>query len=129
MNIVYVASLALYNSAQQLLIAKRPDHKSMAGLWEFPGGKIEPNETPEACLIREAQEELAITLHAQHLKETSFTSYSYPDFHLVMLLFTCHHWTGHLHGNENQILQWVDPSELLHYPMPEANADLIAFLR
>ncbi len=101
----------------------------MAGLWEFPGGKVEPGETPEAALIRELQEELGIDTWASCLAPLTFASHSYEDFHLLMPLFACRKWEGIARPQENQILKWVSVSEMRNYPMPPADIPLIAILR
>jgi 8-oxo-dGTP diphosphatase len=111
------------------LIAQRPEGKSMAGLWEFPGGKIEPNETPEAALVRELNEELGIETWDSCLAPLTFASHSYDDFHLVMPLFVCRKWTGIVQPKEGQTLKWVDAKALKDYPMPAADIPIISILR
>jgi 8-oxo-dGTP diphosphatase len=101
----------------------------MAGLWEFPGGKVEANETPEACLIRELKEELGIDVAGACLSSFVFASHAYEDFHLVMLLFVCRRWQGMVSAREGQELAWVRPRRLSDYPMPPADAPLVAHLR
>jgi 8-oxo-dGTP diphosphatase len=113
----------------RVLLAQRPEGKSMAGLWEFPGGKIEPGETPEAALIRELQEELGIDTWASCLAPLTFASHSYEDFHLLMPLFVCRKWQGQPRSRENQALKWVRPTDLRSYPMPAADVPLIPILR
>lgn len=128
-RLVLVAACALVDADGRVLIARRPAGKSMAGLWEFPGGKIEANETPEACLIRELQEELGIEVAGACLAPFVFASHAYEDFHLVMPLFVCRRWQGMASAREGQELAWVRPKRLVDYPMPPADAPLIAHLR
>ena len=111
------------------LLAQRPEGKSLAGLWEFPGGKVELGETPEAALIRELKEELTIDTFASCLAPLTFASHSYPDFHLLMPLFACRKWQGIATGAEGQNLAWVRPNDLRNYPMPPADLPLIPILR
>lgn len=127
--LLHVCSVALVDSDNRVLLARRPAGKAMAGLWEFPGGKLEPGETPEQCLIRELQEELGITTFATCLAPFTFTSHRYDTFHLVMLLYLCRKWEGAILGREGQEMQWVRPLELKDYPMPPANLALKAMLR
>ncbi len=101
----------------------------MEGLWEFPGGKVEPGESPETALIRELQEELGINTWQSCLAPLTFASHSYDDFHLLMPLFACRKWEGIVQGKENQALKWVKPADLAKYPMPEADVPLIPILR
>lgn len=129
MKTVLVAAVALVDADGRVLLAQRPAGKSMAGLWEFPGGKIEPGETPEAALIRELQEELGIDTWASCLAPLSFASHSYDDFHLLMPLFICRKWEGQVSSQEGQALKWVRPAELRNYPMPAADLPLIPVLR
>lgn len=126
---VLVAAVALVDADGRVLLAQRPEGKSMAGLWEFPGGKIEPGETPEAALIRELQEELGIDTWASCLAPLSFASHSYDDFHLLMPLFVCRKWEGQVSSQEGQALKWVRPADLRNYPMPAADLPLIPVLR
>lgn len=100
----------------------------MAGLWEFPGGKVEPDETPERAIIRELKEELGIDIQAACLAPLSFASHTYEDFHLLMPLFVCRRWDGHVQAREGQALAWVRPGQLSTYPMPPADKPLIAHL-
>ena len=100
----------------------------MAGLWEFPGGKVEPGERPEQCLIRELKEELGITVREECLAPLTFASHSYPDFHLLMPLYVCRRWEGIVTAQEQQALKWVRPGELKNYPMPPADEPLISHL-
>jgi 8-oxo-dGTP diphosphatase len=124
-----VSAVALIDSDGRVLLTQRPEGKSLAGLWEFPGGKVEPGETPEAALIRELREELGIETHASCLAPLTFASHSYPDFHLLMPLFACRKWDGIPHGAEGQALAWVRPAALRDYPMPPADLPLIPILR
>ena len=110
-------------------MAQRPEGKQMAGLWEFPGGKVEPGERPEETLIRELGEELAIAVKEACLAPLTFASYPYPDFHLLMPLFVCRRWDGTVTAREHQALKWVRPKELSGLPMPPADTPLIPFLR
>lgn len=126
--IVLVAAVALVDETARVLVATRPAKKSMAGLWEFPGGKVEPGETPEACLIRELEEELGIRTKAACLAPLTFASHSYPDFHLLMPLFVCRVWEGDPEPLEGQQLRWLRPKELFALPMPEADRPLLPFL-
>lgn len=129
MKIVLVSAVALIDKDGRVLIAQRPEGKSMAGLWEFPGGKIEPNETPEAALVRELNEELGIETWNSCLAPLTFASHSYDDFHLVMPLFVCRKWTGIVQPKEGQTLKWVDAKALKDYPMPAADIPIISILR
>src|SRR5271166_864852 len=128
-RIILVAAVALVDADGRLLLAERPAGKSMAGLWEFPGGKVNPGETPEAALIRELAEELGIDVAANCLAPFTFASYSYPDFHLLMPLYLCRKWSGTLAAREGQRLAWVRPARLADYPMPPADKPLLAMLR
>ncbi|MEM0924283.1 MAG: 8-oxo-dGTP diphosphatase MutT [Pseudomonadota bacterium] len=129
MNLVLVAAVALIDPDGRVLLAQRPPGKSMAGLWEFPGGKVESGETPEACLIRELQEELGIDTWESCLAPLSFASHSYPEFHLLMPLFACRKWQGVVQGREGQELAWVSPRRLAEFPMPPADLPLLPVLR
>lgn len=126
---VLVAAVALVDVDGRVLIAERPEGKSMAGLWEFPGGKVEPGETPEQALIRELKEELAIDVTEACLAPFTFASHIYEDFHLLMPLYLCRRWDGILQPLEGQQVKWVRPLELRTYPMPPADEPLIAMLR
>lgn len=129
MKIVLVAAVALIDKDGRVLLAQRPEGKSMAGLWEFPGGKVEPGETPEAALIRELHEELGIETWESCLAPLTFASHSYEDFHLLMPLFACRKWNGIIEGREGQALAWARGNQLRDYPMPPADIPLIPLLR
>jgi 8-oxo-dGTP diphosphatase len=128
-RLVLVAAVALIDSDGRVLLAQRPEGKLMAGLWEFPGGKVEPGETPEAALIREIREELGITLRAPCIAPLSFASHSYETFHLLMPLFACRRWEGDIGPREGQTLAWVRGNRLRDYPMPPADLPLIPILQ
>jgi 8-oxo-dGTP diphosphatase len=127
--VVLVSAVALFDADGRVLLAQRPAGKPLAGLWEFPGGKVNPCETPEAALIRELAEELGINVAASCLAPFTFASYSYPDFHLLMPLYVCRKWSGIPLPREGQRLAWVRPARLGDYPMPPADKPLIAMLR
>ena len=127
--IVLVAAVALVDTDGRVLLAQRPAGKSMAGLWEFPGGKVDAGETPEAALIRELAEELGIDVTASCLAPLTFASHTYRDFHLLMPLYVCRKWSGIPAAREGQRLAWVWPARLGDYPMPPADAPLVASLR
>ncbi|MEC7963728.1 MAG: 8-oxo-dGTP diphosphatase MutT [Pseudomonadota bacterium] len=129
MNTVLVSAVALIDKEGRILLAQRPEGKSMAGLWEFPGGKVEPGETPEHALIRELQEELGIDTWESCLAPLTFASHSYEKFHLLMPLFACRKWEGIPQPREGQVLKWVRPTDLRDYPMPPADIPLIPILR
>ncbi|MEM6677635.1 MAG: 8-oxo-dGTP diphosphatase MutT [Pseudomonadota bacterium] len=129
MKLVLVAAVALVDADNRVLLAQRPEGKSMAGLWEFPGGKVEPAETPENCLIREMQEELGINTTASCLGPLTFASHAYDDFHLLMPLFLCRRWTGQPVAREGQRLAWARKAELRNYEMPAADLPLIPILQ
>ena len=124
-----VSAVALVDADGRVLLAQRPAGKPMGGLWEFPGGKVDPGETPEAALIRELGEELGIDVAASCLAPLTFASYTYPDFHLLMPLFVCRKWAGTPTAREGQRLAWVRPARLGDYPMPPADTPLVAMLR
>ena len=128
-KIVLVAACALVDVDGRVLVARRPEGKPMAGLWEFPGGKVEKGETPEVSLIRELKEELGIDVSQACLAPLTFASHSYEDFHLVMPLYVCRRWSGLVQPLEGQELAWVKPARLRDYPMPPADEPLIAQLR
>lgn len=129
MKIVLVSAVALIDPEGRVLLAQRPEGKSLAGLWEFPGGKVESGESPEAALIRELREELGIETKASCLAPLTFASHSYEHFHLLMPLFACRRWDGIASGQEGQNLAWVRPDRLKDYPMPPADLPLIPILR
>ncbi|MBR9864651.1 MAG: (deoxy)nucleoside triphosphate pyrophosphohydrolase [Rhodobacteraceae bacterium] len=129
MKTLLVSAVALIDKDGRVLLAQRPEGKSLAGLWEFPGGKVEAGETPEHALIRELEEELGINTWASCLAPLTFASHSYDDFHLLMPLYACRKWEGIPTPKENQVLKWVRPNEMSAYPMPPADIPLIAMLR
>ncbi|MEQ6249474.1 8-oxo-dGTP diphosphatase MutT [Sulfitobacter sp. HNIBRBA3233] len=129
MKTVLVSAVALIDVDGRVLIAQRPEGKAMAGLWEFPGGKVEAGETPETALIRELHEELGIDTWSSCLAPLTFASHSYDDFHLLMPLFACRKWNGTPVAREGQSLKWAKPNELRNYPMPAADIPLIPILR
>ncbi|HLH11379.1 MAG TPA: 8-oxo-dGTP diphosphatase MutT [Methylovirgula sp.] len=125
MKLVLVVAAALFDSDGRVLIAQRPPGKALAGLWEFPGGKVDPGETPERALIRELAEELGIEVEEACLAPLTFASHTYPDFHLLMPLYVCRRWRGFVRATEAQALKWVRARDLRDYPMPPADAPLI----
>ena len=127
--VVLVAAVALIDADGRVLLARRPEGKAMAGLWEFPGGKVGADESPEAALIRELAEELAIDVTESCLAPLTFASHAYPDFHLVMPLYVCRVWKGAATPREGQALKWVHPRRMAGLPMPPADAPLVAMLR
>jgi len=127
-RIVLVAAVALVDADGRVLIARRPEGKAMAGLWEFPGGKVEAGERPETALIRELKEELGIDISEACLAPLTFASHSYPDFHLLMPLYVCRRWQGLVTAREKQELAWVKPLKLRDYAMPPADLPLIPHL-
>ena len=129
MTLLLVSAVALIDIEGRVLLAQRPEGKSLAGLWEFPGGKVEPGETPEACLIRELREELGIETQESCLAPLTFASHAYDDFHLLMPLFACRKWQGQVAPQEGQALAWVRAKDLRSYPMPAADEPLIPILR
>ncbi|MEI9906176.1 MAG: 8-oxo-dGTP diphosphatase MutT [Asticcacaulis sp.] len=129
MKTVLVVAAALVDNDGRVLIAQRPEGKAMAGLWEFPGGKVEAGETPEAALIRELHEELGIVVKHACLAPFVFASHSYDDFHLLMPLYLIRRWQGEPDAREHKALKWVRPNALRDYPMPEADLPLIAWLQ
>ena len=126
---VLVVAVALVDPDGRVLLAQRPEGKSMAGLWEFPGGKVEPGERPEEALIRELHEELGIETWQSCLSPLTFASHSYDDFHLLMPLYVCRKWQGVPQSREGQALKWVAARNLRDYPMPPADVPLIPVLR
>ena len=129
MKMVLVTAVALVDADGRILLAQRPEGKSLAGLWEFPGGKVEPGETPEAALIRELHEELGIDTHASCLAPLTFASHTYEDFHLLMPLFICRRWKGIPQPREGQRLAWVRAKDLRSYEMPPADVPLIPIIQ
>jgi 8-oxo-dGTP diphosphatase len=125
MKILTVVAVALVDSDNRVLIARRPEGKTLAGLWEFPGGKLDPGERPEAALIRELDEELGISVKEACLAPLSFASHAYPEFHLLMPLWVCRRWEGLVSSREGQALKWVRAGQLRDYPMPPADEPLI----
>ena len=127
--VLLVTAVALIDVDGRVLLARRPSGKSMAGLWEFPGGKVQDGELPEAALIRELREELGIDVTEACLAPFTFTSHTYDDFHLLMPLFVCRVWEGFVTAREGQELKWVRPRDMDGYPMPAADVPLVAMLR
>jgi 8-oxo-dGTP diphosphatase len=127
--IILVAAVALIDADGRVLLAERPEGKHLAGFWEFPGGKVHPSETPEAALIRELAEELAIDVHETCLAPFTFASHAYDEFHLLMPLYLCRKWQGIATPQEGQRLEWVRPARLADYKMPPADKPLVAMLR
>jgi 8-oxo-dGTP diphosphatase len=127
-KLVTVVAVALVDADDRVLIAQRPEGKQLAGLWEFPGGKLEPGERPEDALIRELREELGIDVKAACLAPLTFASHAYDDFHLLMPLYICRKWGGFVQSREGQGLKWVRAKALRDYPMPPADAPLIPHL-
>ncbi len=128
-KILLVAACALIDADGRILLAQRPEGKSLAGLWEFPGGKVEPGETPEETLVRELEEELGIKTRIPCLAPLTFASHTYETFHLLMPLYVCRRYEGIATGREGQALKWVRPANLRDYPMPPADEPLIPFLQ
>ena len=124
-KLLFVVAAALVDADNRVLIAQRPEGKALAGLWEFPGGKLVAGERPEAALIRELDEELGITVKEDCLAPLSFASHAYPDFHLMMPLWVCRRWEGFVTSREGQALKWVRPGKLRDFPMPPADEPLI----
>ena len=127
-KVVLVSAVALIDPDGRVLLAQRPEGKSMAGLWEFPGGKVEAGETPEEALIRELHEELGIDTWSSCLAPLTFASHAYEDFHLLMPLFACRRWNGAPQSKEGQTLKWVKAQDLKKFPMPPADIPLIPIL-
>lgn len=129
MKTVLVVAAALVDSDGRVLIAQRPDGKQLAGQWEFPGGKVEPGETPEAALIRELEEELGITVKQACLAPFVFASHTYESFHLLMPLYLIRRWEGEPEAREHKTLKWVRPNDMRNYEMPPADLPLVAWLQ
>jgi len=127
--VLLVVAAALINPEGRVLIAKRPEGKTLSGLWEFPGGKVETGETPDAALIRELKEELSISVSKSCLAPFTFVSHQYESFDLLLLLYVCRVWEGVVSPSEGQSLKWVRPLDLKNYPMPPADVPLVAMLR
>ena len=125
MKLLLVVAAALFDEDNRVLIAQRPEGKALAGLWEFPGGKVEPGERPDDSLIRELREELGIVVKEACLAPLTFASHAYPDFHLLMPLYVCRRWEGVVRSREGQALKWVRARDLRDYPMPPADEPLI----
>jgi 8-oxo-dGTP diphosphatase len=128
LRLLLVVAAALIDADDRVLIAQRPDGKQLAGLWEFPGGKIDAGERPETALIRELREELGIVVKPACLAPLTFASHAYEDFHLLMPLYICRRWEGFVQAREGQALKWVRAKDLRNYPMPPADEPLIAHL-
>ncbi|CDZ41962.1 8-oxo-dGTP diphosphatase MutT [Neorhizobium galegae] len=128
-KILLVAACALIDTDGRILLAQRPEGKSLAGLWEFPGGKVEPGETPEETLVRELEEELGIVTRIPCLAPLTFASHTYETFHLLMPLYICRRFEGIPTGREGQAIKWVRPNALRDYPMPPADEPLIPILQ
>ncbi len=128
MRLLLVVAVALVDADGRVLVSERPPGKQLAGLWEFPGGKIEPGERPEETLIRELREELGVTVEEACLAPLTFASHAYPDFHLLMPLYVCRRWAGTPQSLEGQALKWVRPKALRDLAMPPADAPLIPYL-
>jgi 8-oxo-dGTP diphosphatase len=129
MKSVLVSAVAMIDTDGRVLLAQRPEGKSMAGMWEFPGGKVELDETPEACLIREIREELSVELCERCIAPLTFVSHTYENFHLLMMLYSCRKWEGMPQSLENQAFMWKFPHEMAALPMPPADVPLVATLR
>ena len=129
MRLVLVAAVALIDADGRVLLSQRPEGKTLAGLWEFPGGKVETGERPEIALIRELKEELSIDVTESCLAPLTFASHAYDDFHLLMPLYVCRRWKGTVQGVEGQALKWVRAQNLRDYPMPPADLPLIPHLQ
>lgn len=128
-NLLFVVACALIDADNRILLAQRPEGKSLAGLWEFPGGKLEQGETPEQALIRELSEELSITVKQDCLSPLTFASHTYEKFHLLMPLYICRRYQGIPRGAEGQNLKWVKAADLDQYPMPDADKPLVPILK
>lgn len=128
-RLLLVVAVALIDADNRVLISKRPEGKQLAGLWEFPGGKLDPGETPEHALVRECREELGIEVCETCLAPLTFASHSYDGFHLLMPLYICRNWEGEISPQEGQEVAWVRANRLQHYPMPPADVPLLPALR
>lgn len=128
LRLTLVVAVALIDADNRVLLAQRPEGKQLAGLWEFPGGKVEAGERPEETLIRELDEELGIAVKEACLAPLTFASHAYESFHLLMPLYVCRRWDGFVRSREGQALKWVKPQALRDYPMPPADEPLIPFL-
>jgi 8-oxo-dGTP diphosphatase len=128
MKLLLVVAVALIDADDRILLAQRPEGKQLAGLWEFPGGKVEPGERPEAALIRELREELGVEVKEACLAPLTFASHAYEEFHLLMPLYVCRRWQGFVTAREGQGLKWAKAQELRNFPMPPADAPLIPAL-
>jgi len=126
--VLLVVAAALFDAQGRILLAQRPEGKQLAGLWEFPGGKLEPGETPEAALVRELAEELSITVNESSLEPLTFASFTYPAFHLLMPLYGCRSWSGSIRPREGQATVWVEKTRLRDYPAPPADIPLFDWL-
>ena len=126
--VLLVVAAALFDEAGRILLAQRPEGKQLAGLWEFPGGKLEPGETPEAALVRELEEELSVKVNESALEPLTFASFTYPTFHLLMPLYGCKKWPGSIQPREGQAVAWVETSRLRDYPAPPADLPLFDWL-
>ena len=126
--VLLVVAAALFDDEGRILLAQRPVGKQLAGLWEFPGGKLEPGETPEAALVRELEEELSIRVNESALEPLTFASFTYPTFHLLMPLYGCKKWSGSIQPREGQAVAWVETSRLRDYPAPPADLPLFDWL-
>jgi 8-oxo-dGTP diphosphatase len=129
LRVLLVVACALIDPDGRILLAQRPPQKAMGGLWEFPGGKVEPGETPEATLIRELAEELGIAVQEACLAPFTFASHAYTDFHLLMPLYVCRRWDGTPQALEHAAIRWVRPKDMGEYPMPAADLPLVPMLR
>ncbi|MBX4335453.1 8-oxo-dGTP diphosphatase MutT [Bartonella raoultii] len=128
-SLLLVVACALLDQENRILLTERPQGKSLAGLWEFPGGKVEQGETPEASLIRELEEELGVHVQANNLLPLTFASHGYETFHLLMPLYLCYHYEGVPKGREGQNLKWIFIRDLDKYPMPDADKPLVKILK
>lgn len=127
-RLLFVVAAALINSEKEIFVAQRPEGGSLPGLWEFPGGKIDKNETPEEALVRELKEELGITVKSKDLVPLTFASHTYEDFHLMMPLYECRQWQGSIQALEHSAIKWMKADQLKYLEMPPADVPLIQFL-